>query len=183
MRFLGNDIGNEGAEAIANSLVYNTKLRELSMVMNPFDKSVQDSFCKAFCNTSSIGNTYMSNHTIDYVEISWEWQERKLENLYVMNRNENKSDVAMKKILKHHAIIDMKPFFDLGAEEGEWNLKALPVIIDWFERAEKAVAGEVEENYNIEQKKLSAIYQFARTMPSLFVPPSHVKQDKKRKMN
>ena len=50
--------------------------------------------------------------------------------------------------------------------------KALPYVIAWFEKAEEAVAGEEEWSYNIEERKLSAIYQFAQAMPLLFVPAS-----------
>ena len=90
-----------------------------------------------------------------------------------MNNGANKSHVAIKKILKYHPNIDMEPFFEWNMEgEGERNLKALPYVIAWFEKAEEAVAGEEESSYNIEERKLSAIYQFAQAMPLLFVPAS-----------
>lgn len=38
--------------------------------------------------------------------------------------------------------------------------------------------------YEVDRRKLSAIYQFAQAMPSLFVPVPHAKGvDKKRKRN
>ena len=58
--------------------------------------------------------------------------------------------------------------------DGERDLKALPYVVAWFDRAEEAVAGyEDVESYNIRAKMLSAIYQFACDMPLLFVPASH----------
>ena len=89
----------------------------------------------------------------------------------------------MKKILKHHPNIDMEPHFDWDADEDEQNLKALPYVIAWFDKARAAVADDDDESYNIEEKKLSAIFQFAKSMPLLFVPTSDIKKDvnKKRK--
>ena len=95
-----------------------------------------------------------------------------LASLLNMNRDTNKSNVAIKKILKYHPNIDMEPFFEWNMEgDGERDLKALPYVVDWFERAQDAVAGdEGEERYNIDGRKLSAIYQFARAMPLMLVP-------------
>ena len=71
----------------------------------------------------------------------------------------------------------MEPLFEWNMEgDGERDLKALPYVFAWFERARDAVAGtRGEENYKIGETKLSAIYQFAHAMPLLFVPVSHVK--------
>ena len=55
-------------------------------------------------------------------------------------------------------------------------------MIAWFRRAEEAVSGDDGGDYNIEERKLSAIFQFAKAMPVLFVPASHGNgNDKKRK--
>ena len=68
----------------------------------------------------------------------------------------------------------MKPLFEWDAD-GEQTLKALPFVIDWFGRAEEAVAGDQDrEDYHVEEKKLSAIFQFAKAMPLLFVPETHI---------
>ena len=43
---------------------------------------------------------------------------------------------------------------------------------------------EEESHYHVEERKLSAVYQFVQAMPLLFVPASHSKRvDKKRKRN
>lgn len=110
--------------------------------------------------------------------------------------------MAIKKVLKYHPDIDMSTLFDLAAE-GEKNLKALPAVVNWFHKAEEAIADEDEDgsvyrfheeleedstddesegDYNLDARKLSAIYQFAQAMPLLIVPVSHIKEnDKKRK--
>ena len=91
-----------------------------------------------------------------------------------MNREANKSHVAIKKILKYHPNIDMEPLFEWNMEgDGERDLKALPYVVAWFERAGEAVAGD-RNSYKMGERKLSAIYQFAKAMPLLFVPASHV---------
>ena len=72
-----------------------------------------------------------------------------LATLLKMNEEENKSHVAIRKILKYHPNIDMKPLFELDSD-GEQTLKALPHVVDWFERAGEAVAGDID---NIVEKK------------------------------
>ena len=96
-----------------------------------------------------------------------------------LNEGTNKSHVAIKKILKYHPNVDTKPLFEWNMEgEGERDLKALPYVIAWFERAGEAVSGDEggEESYNIDERKLTVMYQFAKDMPLLFVPVLHDKR-------
>ena len=191
LQYLGmfnNNINNEGATAIANSLPNNTKLKwSLNLQGNPFDASVVGIFCTVLGNTSSVNDTYRSNHTLDTGLLPDEQQGQHanhLATLLKMNKETNKSHVAIKKILKYHPNIDMEPLFEWDAE-GEQSLKALPYAIDWFGRAEEAIAGAFDrEAYHVEEKKLSAIFQFAKAMPLLLVPASNIKEEiKKRKRN
>ena len=64
--------------------------------------------------------------------------------------------------------------------EGERNLKALPYIVSWFDRAGEAVTdGEGgEENYNIDERKLSAIYQFARAICHCCLSQLHISKER-----
>jgi len=55
-----------------------------------------------------------------------------------LNKDTNKRHVAIEKILQYHPNIDMEQLFELGSE-GEWSLRALPYMIDWFERAMEAM--------------------------------------------
>ena len=174
-----NHIGNEGTTILANALATNTKLKKLYLGGNPMDdQSVVDIFAKLLCDTSSISNTYSSNHTLRKLLVLLTNQQHlgeHLDSLLKMNKGKNKSHVAIKKILKYHPNIDMTPFYEWNMEgDGERDLKALPYVVAWFDRAEEAVAGDEDvESYNIRAKMLSAIYQFACDMPLLFVPASH----------
>ena len=190
----GNAIGNEGTSSLANGLANNTKLRTLLLTNNPIDQGSVDTFARLLCNTSSINNIYSSNHTLENL---YPWQVGyELRSLLNMNREADKSHVAIKKILKYHPSIDTEPFFEWNMEgEGERNLKALPYVIDWFDRARIAVSrSEFKLSHNsaivaatdywrevygnIHKMKLSAIYQFSQAMPLLFVPASHIKDFK-----
>ena len=106
-----NLIGNEGATAIADSLVNNTKLKSLYLGGNPFETSAVDTFCRVLCNTSSVNDTYRSNHTLDTLDSSLADDQRLLSSLE-MNNGTNKSYVAIRKILKYHHNIAMEPLFE-----------------------------------------------------------------------
>ena len=75
--------------------------------------------------------------------------------------------------------MDMSPFYNLDLEDDDKNLKALPYVINWFERASETVKDYDE--IRVERRKLSSIYQFVGAMPLLFVPTSNLKQSSKRK--
>ena len=197
-----NDIDNDGVSTLANSLSNNTTMKQLYLRGNPIDRRVDDVFSKVLCNTSNIDSIYSSNHTLGVLILEHRKGEQ-LASLLNMNRDTNKSNVAIKKILKYHPRdIDMEPFFEWNMEgDGERDLKALPYVVAWFERAGEAVAGTVSdseessvdegeangkskdcERYKIDKRKLTAMYQFAKAMPLLFVPTSHMKGgDNKRK--
>ena len=55
----------------------------------------------------------------------------------------------------------METIFEWDAEGGGHNLKALPYVMDWFERAREAVAaGEYEhKSDSIEERKLTRLPQ------------------------
>ena len=72
--------------------------------------------------------------------------------LLKLNRGRSKSHVAIKKILMNEPNMNMEPFFNWNMEgEGERDLKALPYVISWFEKAGEAVADDEggEESCNI----------------------------------
>ena len=62
-----NAINSEGAAALANGLANNTKMKLLCLAGITIDRSVKDVFSKLLCNTSSINNTYSSNHTLEHL--------------------------------------------------------------------------------------------------------------------
>ena len=218
--------------AFANSLSQNNCLRELNInddyTGSPFDlRVVEDDFCRALCNTSSINNIYSSNHTLETIP-SYQNKGAKLVSLLKLNKRRNKRHVAIKKILLYYPHdFDMEPLFDLSMEEdddSERDLKALPHVVSWFETAKEATIAETtrehgdslsndgsvsdeesedehtsfsggsdeerededdsfssddsvpdedeSHNYNLQGRKLSAIYQFVTAMPMLFIPAS-----------
>ena len=180
-----NVIRTEDSIVLVNSLANNTKLERLNLTSNPIDYGiVDDAFFRILCNTTSIDSIYSSNHTLAALDLRLHFlpeQELTLiiRNLLILNTNKNKSHVAMNKILKYYPQIDMEQFF-YWDEEDEQSIKALPYILAWFERAKEAVVED--EEFHIEIKKLSAIYQFTQAMPIQLVPPSHMKdEDRKRK--
>ena len=58
-----NEIDNRGKIILANSLANNAKLRNL--YVGAFPQSVEDVFSKLLCNTYSVNQTYLSNHTLE----------------------------------------------------------------------------------------------------------------------
>lgn len=181
----GNRIDTEGARIITNSLSNNTTLQNLYIKGgNPYDQNIINGILSTvLCNTTSINDTYLSNHTLKQVDHKVHTNtmvgEQLAGLLNINNEGSNTSQIAIEKILKHHPNIDMEPLFELDAEEGERNLKALPYVVDWFGRAKLA---DVRGKYNVEQRKLSAIHQFAKAMPLLFEGIKAIElDDKKRK--
>ena len=154
-----NNIGNEGALILSNALTSNRKLKELDLEGNGITVEGWSSFSKVLCDTSSVNNTFHSNHTLGRLgtpSISAD-----LRSLLTLNRSsEDKKEVAIKKIIKHHHHFVMQPFF-------EWDLKVLPIAINWFETAQSIVNDKEEETGKL---KLGVIYQFIRAMPEVFEP-------------
>ena len=133
-------IGDDEAEILARGLVGNKKLKYLHMFGEDEEHvsitpTVWSAFVEALCNISTVDNTYLSNHTI--VEL-WEgeWDEDIREGLddehpmmlYLQLNEEHPQHAARCKILMNHNHLDMAPLL-------QWELKCLPLAIDWFERA------------------------------------------------
>ena len=123
-----NNIGDEGALIFANALATNRKLKTLIFTDNGITAEGWSSFSKVLCDTSSINNTFLSNHTLESLGVRQELPADVRSSLALNRSSEDKKQVAIKKILKHHQHFDMQPFF-------EWDLKVLPIAINWFERA------------------------------------------------
>jgi len=189
LRLINERISNEGMIVLVNSLVNNIKLRKINLdrnLVNNINEVEDTTISRLLCNTSNINSIYASNHTFDtLVPLGRLHPSERLQFLFTLNRSTNKDwctnkDVAIKKILKYHPNINMEPYFDWNSD-GEWTLKALPYVVDWFDRAREIVCLD-DYDYQADEKKFSAIYQFARSMPLMIVPLSHTKVgDKKRK--
>ena len=116
-------------------------------------------FSKVLCDTSTVNSTFLSNHRLHRFEgpIPQEGVPDLVASLLTLNQENDKKSVAFRKILLYHVDFDMQPLF-------EWDLKMLPYVIEWFERA--AAYGIEAEECN-RKRKLAAIYQFTRGMPEL----------------
>ena len=69
----------------------------------------------------------------------------------------------------------MEPFLQWNMEgEGERNLKALPYIVAWLDRASEYNQNNDNEDLanSIGARKLSAIFQCATALPLFFVSPA-----------
>jgi len=84
---------------------------------------------------------------------------------------DRKQVVAIQKILRSHTHLDMEPFL-------EWDLKVLPFAVSWFDRARDSVPEN--SGASVDTKKLSAIYQFSKALPMMFVPPERNATNKRQ---
>ena len=146
--------GDEGAIALANGLVGNTSLEKMSLSSRSHDSSSDaarmteevgwSAFSKRLlCDTSSIKNTYQSNHTLKFInQYSGEYPPPCVQDYLELNRmTMTRGDVeihfaAMIKILTHHSDLEMESLF-------KWDLKCLPVVVGWFELV-REILGELE---------------------------------------
>ena len=89
-----NRIGLDGATTLAtNGLLNNTKLEHLYLDGNPMDnQSGVDIFSEVLCNTSSINDTYSSNHTLQRLSLPQHGLDE-LFSLLKMNKGKNKRHV------------------------------------------------------------------------------------------
>jgi len=190
-------MSDEKASALADVLVGNTSLETL--VINDLTSSGWRTFEKLLCDTSSINSTYHSNHTMIRILCSGEVPRPNLHRYNVkryLEMNKHQDHVAITKILMHHPVFNMKPFF-------HWKLKVLPVVLAWFEKAMSLLRleemGDADEyklkfGYLVREwlsecdtsklesadhfsqavdillsRILSTVYQFVRAMPLLVV--------------
>eukprot|EP00986_Skeletonema_menzelii_P002086 scaffold571_cov76-Skeletonema_menzelii.AAC.3 len=163
------NIGDEGAAVLADGLAKNKSLRKLWF--NPATCGITstgwDRFDTVLCDTTTINNTYLSNHTIELIGKHYtnysESDDQILESvrscLYFHNSKpfqSNPKKITYLKIFVHHENMRMDPLF-------EWKLKFFPIMVTWFANVGKAWGGQVAQN-----TKLSCIFQFVRGMPFHF---------------
>ncbi len=167
--YYDNDINDVDAAALAHGLAKNKSLEKLWFDPNEDDCRMTSagwhSFATLLCDTSSINNTYLSNHTLKLIGESCnkgspvnEVHERVRVLLRMHNNASSRDEIATRKILWSHRDLDMEPFF-------EWELKFLPMIVSWLAKAHEydAVA------FTVRGRDLSAVYKFVRAMPLLAV--------------
>ena len=136
---LGYNSINDGAlVSLANSLVHNNKLKELSLFKYETDDiTITDwgALTNVLCNKSSINATFNSNHTLQrIIDPNYRDESRlpyDLQNLLQLNRENTKFETARRKILQGHfsGDISIQPFIEM-------DLNALPNAIAWMARDE-----------------------------------------------
>eukprot|EP00986_Skeletonema_menzelii_P013086 scaffold7435_cov74-Skeletonema_menzelii.AAC.2 len=169
------NFGDEGALALADGLKGNKSLRRLQF--HPCESGITDvgwaAFSKLLCDPSSINNTYHSNHNIDQIGYCFANEGTPPDMLHYISVNHlsrHPHEAAIRKILISHPDLDMEPFF-----QSQWNLKLLPVVIDWFKCARSGVlpidlrVTKQRQRVSLRSIELSALYKFVRSMPALTV--------------
>ena len=159
-------VDDEGISILADALTNNTKLQRLDFEIAA--SSNVSPFSKLLCDTSSINNIYLSNHTLQsscwydgWAESDFCWKyldlNRRRQNLEL----EDRGLIPMIKILIHYPdLAEMEPFY-------QWKLKFLPMIVDWFWEA-SGTRGYFDESVEVFQRReVSAVYRFIRGVPQL----------------
>ena len=172
-------IGDDTAELFARALVDNKTLRILHLFGLEEDISITpagwSAFSKVLCDTLSVNNTYLSNHTFQELQLRelW-WGEPAYEDivgkdlsLYLQLNRIHPRHAAICKILMSHKHLDMEPLLNCGLD-----LKFLPLVIAWYERAKPCLQLSVrnrrvlKESAKVFQSRvLTALYQFVRGAP------------------
>ena len=169
-------LGDDGAVALTNGLIGNKSLTHLGFDSSSITARGWVAFSKLLCDTSSVNSTYLSNHTLQHVGNYYGWQNTPsdIEEYLKLNRSLNQA-AAICKILRSHPDIDVAPLF-------EFNLKCLPLVVEWLEKAKsylwnlntdeltRSCIDKVNESSEaFQRRQLSAVYKFIRGMPLLAV--------------
>ena len=185
----GMDVCDDCAGALADGLKGNTSLEQLHFCPGHSSISVSgwSAFSKVLFDTSSVNNTFLSNHTLEQVGGHQGAGSPEITRFHLfLNRTYEEVSVAMYKILLHHRDIDMTPLF-------RWKLMFVPLVVGWFDRARpcweemrSAVNAEsvlqssemsalheffveLGKPQAFQSRQLSAVYKFVRGMPMLVV--------------
>lgn len=186
-------IGDEGSEALASGLTGNTSLKHLVIAPESAEITAAgwSAFTKLLCDTSSLNNTYLSNHTLEHIGDNY-YYTRGSDGLVVLHSElgeyepfrgipcyvgqhvlENRAtprDAARFKIFTYHPDMNVETLFKYG-------LKLLPHVMSGFEwtRVYSCNNGywqwgwEFNEDayFYFELRRISSLYKFIRGMPLL----------------
>ena len=182
----GVNIGDEGAEILANGLVGNTSLKHLAITPGSagITSSGWSAFSRLLCDDSSINNTYQSNHTLEHIGGNYYYTSNpdggpklfcsrgtflsipsNVGRYLTMNKKYFVRDAARIKIGMCHPDMPVEVFF-------QYNLKFLPLLVSWFgmfgTRKCTCTCGN-SETREYQVREVSAVYKFIRGMPMLAV--------------
>jgi len=127
-------------------------------------------FLKLLCDTSSVNNTYHSNHTLETIHgmpLGHDSVEILRSKLELNSRSITKHQSAIRKIIQNYSHFNMDPFFG-------WEFKVLPVMISWFANA--GVQCLAFERNKVSRMKLSVMYDFIKEFPMLYIGPMTQKE-------
>ena len=132
-----NSINDDALVSFANSLVHNSKVKELFLHQNRITLAGWGALSNVLCNRASITATFNSNHTLQ--RVLEPGNDARAESRFPSDvrtslqlaRENTKIEAARRKILKVHFSGDLsiQPFIHM-------NLKALPNAIAWMARDE-----------------------------------------------
>jgi hypothetical protein len=181
-------IGDDGSEALVSGLMGNTSLKHL--VISPESAEITaagwSAFSRLLCDTSTLSNTYLSNHTLEHIGDNYYYTRSCSDGIKVLNSRgpfrgiplhvgnhlfENRAppcDAARFKIFTHHPDMNVETLFEYG-------LKLLPHVVSGFEWTREYSCNneywdhwEDEDSYfYFELRRLSSVYKFIRGMPLL----------------
>jgi len=180
------NIGDEGAEALVDGLRGNTTLKHL--VLTPDSAGITSTgwaaFSRLLCDTSSINNTYRSNHTLEHIGDDYHYVSDPFGGAKLFRSGNysggyfpgippavvqylkiNKENYAAKiKIGRCHPDIPVEVFFG-------YKLKFLPFLVSWFVGfgTRKCSNCQNATTREFQRRELSAVYKFIRGMPMLAV--------------
>jgi len=158
----GINFGDDGAVALADGLMGNNSLTHVNFDSRGITSRGWSAFSKLLCDTASVNNTYLSNHTL--VEIGGYRNVGNPSTIveYLKFNKLQNCTAAICKILDSHPDIDIEPLF-------QWKLKCLPLVVRWLENA-RSYLGNVNQSTEVFQcRQLSALYKFVHGMPQLAV--------------
>ena len=147
------NIGDDEALFFVNALANNSTLETLGLQDCGITHEGWAPFSKLLCNTSSINNAYLSNHTLEKIHPTDDYHVNKY---LVLNKREDKQQVAMSKVLQRHSHFDMEPFF-------EWEFK---VLRSWS-RFTNAASRFTTYEQKISRLRLSSTFDFIKEFPML----------------
>jgi hypothetical protein len=166
----GINFGDDGATTLAEGLRGNKSLKTLTFDVEATGITTVgwSAFSRLLCDTSTVNNTYLSNHTLTRIgNYDNEGTPDDIQRLLTMNKHYRRV-AAICKILQSHSDLDMEPFFKL-------KMKFLPAIMSWFRRVwsieDNLISfGHIDESErSCQSRKLSALYKFVRGMPDLTI--------------
>ena len=194
----GINFGDEGMIALAEGLVGNETFKELTFDIDAASiTSVGwSAFSKLLCDTSTINNTYLSNHTLKFIDGGAEVDSKIPQDVErYLSWNRYPADfnihIARCKILYSHPDLDLEPLL-------KWKSKFIPIVDGWYqsiidflniatyrssigklyiEAIFRSEHSDSDIDYHLLMKarkslrsrKLSAMYKFIRDMPDLAV--------------